>query len=107
MTEQVWTVPDVYFLTDGARRRVADPHLTLTFLDSGLALDTGPAGLHRSAAGDRCRRRLRLTKRTAAHGLRTNSEKPAVSRRLTVSIALCGAAVMAVLLLSAVHLIHF
>jgi hypothetical protein len=45
--------------------------------------------------------------RAAAHGLRTNSEKPAVSRRLTVSIALCGAAVMAVLLLSAVHLIHF
>jgi hypothetical protein len=45
--------------------------------------------------------------RAAAHGLRTNSEKPAVSRPLTVSIALSAAAAMAVLLVSAVHLIHF
>ena len=82
MTEQVWTVPDVYLLTEGARRRVAVPQLTLMFLGSGLA-GTRPMGSGSgAAAGTSC-------------------------ARWRPSIALCGAAVMAVLLLSAVHLIHF
>ena len=140
-------MPDVYLLTEGAGQRVAVPHLTLTFLDSGLALDKtdgervwfsswdqlremapvgrsvlpdgrdgvvilvvqhGGRGRHRLVlAADDPVTEAAIRDRAAAHGLRTNSEKPAVSRRLTVSIALCGAAVMAVLLLSAVHLIHF
>jgi hypothetical protein len=37
--EEAWCVPDVYLLTEGAGGEVALPHLTLTFLDSGLALD--------------------------------------------------------------------
>ena len=32
-------MPDVYLLTEGPEGEVAVPHLTLTFLDSGLALD--------------------------------------------------------------------
>ena len=34
-------MPDVYLLTDGRRGEVAVPDLTLTFLDSGLALGKG------------------------------------------------------------------
>ena len=37
--EQVWSVPDVYLLTEGREGEVAVPHLTLTFFDSGLTLD--------------------------------------------------------------------
>jgi hypothetical protein len=37
--EEAWCVPDVYLLTEGAEGDVALPDLTLTFLDSGLALD--------------------------------------------------------------------
>jgi hypothetical protein len=37
--EEAWSVPDVYLLTDGSDGEVAVPHLTLSFLDSGLALD--------------------------------------------------------------------
>jgi hypothetical protein len=37
--EEAWSVPDVYLLTEGRDGEVAVPHLTLTFLDSGLALD--------------------------------------------------------------------
>jgi hypothetical protein len=37
--EEAWSVPDVYLLTEGREGEVAVPHLTLTFLDSGLALD--------------------------------------------------------------------
>jgi hypothetical protein len=36
--EEAWSVPDVYLLTEGQKGEVAVPHLTLTFLDSGLAL---------------------------------------------------------------------
>ena len=32
-------MPDVYLLTEGQEGEVAVPHLTLTFLDSGLALE--------------------------------------------------------------------
>ena len=32
-------MPDVYLLTEGREGEVAVPHLTLTFLDSGLTLD--------------------------------------------------------------------
>jgi hypothetical protein len=149
VTVQVWTVPDVYLLIEGAGGRVAVPHLTLTFLDSGLALDKtdgepvwfsswdqlhemapvepsvlpdgrdvvvilvvqhrGRRGRHRFvlATDDPVPTEAAIRDRAAAHGLRTNSEKPAVSRPLTVSIALSAAAAMAVLLLSAVHLIRF
>lgn len=37
--EEAWSVPDVYLLTEGREGEVAVPHLTLTVLDSGLALD--------------------------------------------------------------------
>lgn len=37
--EDAWSVPDVYLLTEGREGEVAVPHLTLTFSDSGLALD--------------------------------------------------------------------
>src|SRR6202044_3054785 len=37
--EEAWSVPDVYLLTEGREGEVAVPHLTLTFLDTGLALD--------------------------------------------------------------------
>jgi hypothetical protein len=37
--EETWSVPDVYLLTEGRDGEVAVPELTLTFLDSGLALD--------------------------------------------------------------------
>jgi hypothetical protein len=37
--EEAWSVPDVYLLTEGHEGEVAVPHLTLTFLDSGLALE--------------------------------------------------------------------
>jgi len=45
--------------------------------------------------------------RARSHGLRTSPERPAVSRAPNVSIVVAAAAVMAVLLLSAVHLINF
>jgi hypothetical protein len=37
--EEAWSVPDVYLLTEGPDGAVAVPHLSLTFLDSGLELD--------------------------------------------------------------------
>jgi len=37
--EEAWSVPEVYLLTEGRQGESAVPHLTLTFLDSGLALD--------------------------------------------------------------------
>jgi hypothetical protein len=37
--EQAWSVPDVLLLTEGREGEVAIPHLTLTFLDSGLTLE--------------------------------------------------------------------
>lgn len=36
--EEAWSVPDVYLLTDGPQGDVAVPHLTLIFLEDGLAL---------------------------------------------------------------------
>jgi hypothetical protein len=36
--EEAWSVPDVYLLTEGQQGEVAVPDLTLTFLESGLAL---------------------------------------------------------------------
>jgi hypothetical protein len=39
--EEAWSVPDVYLLTEGRDGAVAVPHLSLTFLDSGLTLDKG------------------------------------------------------------------
>jgi hypothetical protein len=37
--EETWSVPDVYLLTDGPEGTTAIPDLTLTFLDTGIALD--------------------------------------------------------------------
>ena len=37
--EETWSVPDVYLLTEGSEGTVAVPDLTLTFLDTGVALD--------------------------------------------------------------------
>jgi hypothetical protein len=37
--EESWSVPDVYLLTQGREGEVAVPQLTLTFVDSGLALE--------------------------------------------------------------------
>ena len=47
-----------------------------------------------------------IRRRAVAHGLRTRSPRPAVSRALTASIVLAAAAVMAALLLSAAHVIR-
>jgi hypothetical protein len=48
-----------------------------------------------------------IRERSVERGLRVNSDGAALSRALTVSIAVAAAAAMAVLLLSAVRLIHF
>jgi hypothetical protein len=45
--------------------------------------------------------------RAAAHGLRTRSARPAVSRPLTVLVGVAALATLTALLLSAVHVIHF
>jgi hypothetical protein len=45
--------------------------------------------------------------RAVAHGLRTRSARPAVSRLLTVAIVVAALATLTVLLLSAAHVIHF
>ena len=45
--------------------------------------------------------------RAAAHGLRTNEAARAVSRPLTVAVALAAFATLTLLLLSATHLVHF
>ncbi|HEY1651371.1 MAG TPA: hypothetical protein VGG09_05765 [Acidimicrobiales bacterium] len=45
--------------------------------------------------------------RAGTHGLRTRWPRPAVSRLLTSAIVVALAATLAVLLLSAVHVIHF
>ena len=37
--EEAWSAPDVYLLADSGEGEVAIPGLTLTFLESGLALD--------------------------------------------------------------------
>jgi len=37
--EDGWSVRDVYLLTEGANGQIAVPHLTLTFLASGIAVD--------------------------------------------------------------------
>jgi hypothetical protein len=146
--EEAWSVPDVYLLTDGSQGEMAVPHLTLTFLESGLALDKADgepvwgsdwAGLEELSAVQRSvlpdgrdgvviavvERAGRHTHRfvlatddvviteravrdrAAAHGLRTRSARRAVSRLLTVGLALALLGTLAVLLLSAAHVIHF
>jgi hypothetical protein len=146
--EEAWSVPDVYLLTEGQAGEVAVPHLTLTFLDSGLALqkaDGEPvwdsawaeleelSPLERSIVpggrtgvvitvverGRRDRHRFVLATddaavteaavraRAAAHGLRTRSARPAVSRLLLTGVVLAALAAITALLLSATHVIHF
>jgi hypothetical protein len=146
--EEAWTVPDVYLLTDGSDGEVAVPHLTLTFLDSGLTLDKADgqpvwdsdwagleelsaversvlpdgrdgvviavverAGRHRHrfvlATDDAVATETAVRDRAAAHGLRTRSNRRAVSRLLTTGLVLAVLATLAVLLLSAAHVIHF
>jgi hypothetical protein len=149
--EEAWSVPDVFLLSAGPEGEVAVPHLTLTFLDTGLALAKAdgetvwdgewteleemspvgrsvlPDGRHgvimlvvdRGRRGGQSRHRFVLATedtagleaavraRAAAHGLRTRSERRAVSRVLTVGIVLATLATIAALLLSATHVIHF
>jgi hypothetical protein len=38
--DEAWSARDVYLLTEGADGPIAVPHLTLTFLASGVALGT-------------------------------------------------------------------
>ena len=145
---ETWSVPDVYLLTEGQEGEVAVPHLTLTFLDSGLALqkadgepvwdsawvelqemspversmlpdgragvvitvvERGRRGRHRFvlATDDAAVTEAALRARAAAHGLRTRSARPAVSRLLLAGIVLAALAAMTALLLSATHVIHF
>jgi hypothetical protein len=145
--EEAWSLPDVYLLAAGPKGELAVPHLTLTFLESGLTLgraDGEPvwhsgwteleemSPVERSAlpdghAGvvivvverDRERHRLVLTTDDAvsteaairafatAHGLRTRSARPAVSRLLMAFIVAAALATVTALLLSAAHVIHF
>jgi hypothetical protein len=146
--DEAWSVPDVYLLTAGPEGQMAVPHLTLTFLDSGLELDKavgeriwdsgwaeleemspversvlpdGRAGVvivvlerdrkgrHRFvlATDDPLSTEAEIRARAAAHGLRTSSARPAVSRLLMVGIVLAGLATITALLLSAAHVIHF
>jgi hypothetical protein len=146
--EEAWSVPDVYLLTEGREGEVAVPHLTLSFLDSGLALqkadgepvwdsawaelrelspversmlpdgragvvitvvERGRRGRHRFvlATDDAAVTEAAVTERAAAHGLRTRSPRPAVSRLLLAGVVLAALAAMTALLLSATHVIHF
>ena len=141
-------MPDVYLLTEGPDGDIAVPHLTLSFLAGGLALDraegdpvwdsawTGleelspversvlPDGRdgvvivvverdqHRRhrfvlATDDAATTEQAVRERATAHGLRTRSERRAVSRPLVIGVLLAAMATMAVLLLSATHVIHF
>ncbi len=59
------------------------------------------------AADDATATETSIRNRAAAHGLRTNAARPAVSRRLTALIVIAAAATLTVLLLSAAHVIHF
>jgi hypothetical protein len=146
--DEAWSVPDVYLLTAGSEGELAVPHLTLTFLDSGLELDkaagerfwdsawaeleemspversvlpdgrTGVVvavlerdrhGRHRFvlASDDPASMEAEIRARATAHGLRTNSAPPAVSRLLMIGILLAALATITTLLLSAAHVIHF
>jgi hypothetical protein len=146
--EQEWSVPDVYLLAEGPGGEMAVPHLTLTFLDSGLALEKANgepvwdgawveleemAPVARSVlpdgrdgvvivvverdhgrrhhfvltTDDLVATEIEVRGRAAAHGLRTAVAPPAVSRALTVVVVVTALATLAVLLLSAAHVIHF
>ena len=141
-------MPDVYLLTEGQDGDVAIPHLTLSFLDSGLALqkadgepvwdsawgeleelspversmlpdgragvvitvvERGRRGRHRFvlATDDAAVTEAELRARAVAHGLRTRSARPAVSRLLMAGVVLAALAAVTALLLSAAHVIHF
>ena len=141
-------MPGVYLLTAGPEGELAVPHLTLTFRDSGLALDKadgkpvwdsswaeleeispversvlpdgragvvivvverGRRGRHRFVLGtdDPVSTEAAVRARAAAHGLRTRSARPAVSRLLLVGVVVAALATMTALLLSAAHVIHF
>lgn len=138
----------VYLLTAGPEGDLAVPHLTLTFLDSGLALDKADGNpvwdsswaeleeispVERSVLPDgragvvivvvergrRARHRFVLATddpvgteaavraRAAAHGLRSRSARPGVSRLLMVGVVVAALATLTALLLSAAHVIHF
>jgi hypothetical protein len=146
--EEAWSVPDVYLLTEGPEGELAVPNLTLTILESGLALhkaDGDPvwdspwtalaemSPVERSVLPDgrdgvvimvvergvRRRHRFVLASddsesteadirgHAAAHGLRTRSVRPAVSRALMAVIVVAALAAITALLLSAVHVFHF
>lgn len=130
-------MPDVYLLTEGREGEVAVPHLTLTFLDSGLALDKADGepvwdsawgGLEEMTPVERSvlpdgragvvivgveqgrehrRRFILATDDAAAHGLRGRSPRSAVSRALMAIIVMAALAAITALLLSAAHVFHF
>lgn len=146
--EEAWSVPDVYLLTEGPDGEIAVPHLTLAFLEDGVALgkaDGDPvwesawteleemSAVERSvlpdgregvviavverahhrrhrfvlATDDTVATEQAVRDRALAHGLRSRTTRRAVSRPLMVSVALAALATLTVLLLSAVHVIHF
>jgi hypothetical protein len=108
----------------GGRGRVAVPHLTLTFDAAGLALDKtdgepvwfcgrdqlremSPVEHSVLATDDPGSTEPSVRDRADSHGLGGSPERPRVSRALNMSIVVAVATVMAVLLLSAFHLIQF
>ena len=74
-----------------------------------LVVEQGQRRPHRFvlASDDSGSTEIAIRGRATAHGLRTRSARPAVSRVLTATIVLAALAVMTVLLLSAVHVFSF
>ncbi|HVA05312.1 MAG TPA: hypothetical protein VNG12_01085 [Acidimicrobiales bacterium] len=146
-SEESWTLPDVYLLTDTKNGRVAVPHLRLELTPGGITLakenqelawsaewaglselstaehsvlPDGSEGVvlvvveqsgreHRfvlpTGETDDVERRLRDVAQT--HRLLTTRKERGPSRSLTVAVVIAFMATLAVLLLSAAHVIHF
>jgi hypothetical protein len=146
-SEEAWSVPDVYLLTEGADGRVAIPHLALTFLATGIELARADGELvwhctwlqleemstsERSILPDGVEgivvvvvehggRRHRfvlptdqpsvmeahIRARASSHRIRTLDQPHAASRALTAAVVVASIATVALLMLSAAHLLHF
>jgi len=74
-----------------------------------VVVERGRGGRHRFvlATDDPVGMEAAVRTRAAAHGLRTRSARPAVSRLLMVGVVVAALATIAALLLSAAHVIHF
>ena len=72
-------------------------------------VERGRRGRHRFvlATDDAAVTEAELRARAVAHGLRTRSARPAVSRLLMAGVVLAALAAVTALLLSAAHVIHF